>query len=200
MPEEDWSPKTQAIVRYRRENFCLDMQDVADKFGVSREWVRQVCERAGVQTTAAGWGTKDICPKCGEHKNECAVMCRKCRHEAHIVPLTCSFCGKIFERGQSLVLHCITQHNQELFFCNKHCQGMWLATNYGIPPQYTPEQRKEQRRARYAELKKDPVRYAAWLQAARDRYAERMKDPVEAQHIRDLWTAARDRRIAKQQA
>lgn len=69
------------------------MRQIADDYGVSHEWVRIVCDRAGVVPVVA-------CRRCGETFEQRAVqsaaLCPACRDRR------CTICGEGFTRDQLL--------------------------------------------------------------------------------------------------
>jgi hypothetical protein len=122
------SEKSQKIIKYRKENPCLTLTVIADKFELSRERIRQIVDRAGVKTRHIRKQT-DICPECGEHKSFEAILCWECFKRNHNVTLQCFVCEKVFKRHQSDVIKRANTTGQVHFFCSKHCFGVWFGKN-----------------------------------------------------------------------
>lgn len=190
---DSWSTKTYEIILYRKKNPCLDMQAIADHFTklyskpISRERIRQILSRAGERTTSIKYRSGRTCSRCGKPKTPTSSYCRDCFYDLHRVTLICAnpLCGTLFEKYQSYVLRGIRKHDQELFFCSKHCQGMWLAINYGWGAPLTPEEkvrRKEEQKikslAYYYSHKNDPD-YIKRRKNAIQKYAEKRKKRKE---------------------
>ena len=126
---------------------CYTEQKIGDIFGgITRERVRQILKKEGRRTSSTKrdiWAMEHICPRCGKPKKFKAKNCRQCSYELHRVTLACSWCGELFEQYQSQVLHKISVHGQKTFFCNKKCQGKYVADHYGFHSKYTPEEAKQ---------------------------------------------------------
>lgn len=122
------------VAEYRKKHKCVDMQVIADEFGITRERVRQILKRAGLRTTALGYGDaiKYVCPECGGHKCSGSIMCRKCRISMNHVKISCTNCEELIDITISRLIRVINKNGQDLFFCNKHCQGKWLGKTYGV--------------------------------------------------------------------
>lgn len=116
--------------KFRQSNPCLSMAQVGRHFGVSRERVRQDCNRLGIDTVRPGLKAC-ICPECKGPKAHGSKLCENCYHEQHWVTLIC-YCGceQTFSRIQSDFLRSIRK-NQETFFKDRIHFGRWLGTNYG---------------------------------------------------------------------
>ena len=72
------------------------------------------------------------CRNCGkpapEHKCYCCDDCKKKYHEAE---LTCSYCGRKFRTLKHDAESRTRKSKSGLLFCNKVCQGKYIAKHYG---------------------------------------------------------------------
>ena len=80
-----------AVIETRKRNPCATLQQIGDKFGVSRERIRQILEPygfpKGITIRRKVAGHSPICPICGGKKVQNAKFCRSCYHEQHWVTL-----------------------------------------------------------------------------------------------------------------
>ena len=126
-----------SIIATRDRNPCATLQEIGDKYGITRERVRQVLKEAGVQTKHVLRVNHLICPFCGGEKTYNSSRCPTCREAqreaVRLVPLVCDQCGTMFERKQVDVL---TRAKRYGFggpvFCSRRCQGIYTAEHYGI--------------------------------------------------------------------
>jgi len=119
-------------IRARRNNPCATLQRIGDRFGITRERVRQILKEAGKSTVS--WRPTYICQNCGKemlgNNRQVKTFCsKKCWIDYHQVPIECEMCGEIFYVRQSIVLSKHKSHNPR--FCSNTCQGKWLGENYG---------------------------------------------------------------------
>ena len=122
------SEKSQKIVKYRKENPCLTLTVIADKFGLTRERIRQIVSRAGIKTRHLSNSSK-ICPTCNGVKSRQSKQCMSCFKREHNLDLQCFICEGWFKRNQSKVIKRANTTGQVHFFCSKHCFGTWLGKN-----------------------------------------------------------------------
>ena len=141
---------------------CYTEQKIGDEFGgISRERVRQILKKEGRRTSSTKRDIslkRLICPRCNKEKTPKSKFCHQCYHDLHNVFLTCTWCGKLYEVNQSLIIHKINKHNQSIFFCSKKCNGRWVAKNFGFQRKYPPEvtvQRRKDAVKRYQETHKE---------------------------------------------
>jgi hypothetical protein len=137
------------IRKERLDNPCAYSAEIAVKYGVSREYVRQVLSHAGLSTKRLV--QKHACINCGEIKckrigqNFCS---NGCLQEFHKVTLICDYCGKSFQRLLSeayWTLRAVGKGKKKLWFCNKKCNGSYVARHYGFiaHPENTMSRRKK---------------------------------------------------------
>lgn len=129
-------PKTRQrnIVRMRRNNPCATLQEVGDRFGVTRERARQILEQAGEPTVA--YQQTYLCLQCDKDiGRKPRLFCSpECRHNYQHIKIACTYCGQL---GEYLISHLMWHiahgsHGTDLFFCSHICQGRWLGENYGF--------------------------------------------------------------------
>jgi predicted transcriptional regulator len=90
------------------------MQRIADKFGLTRERVRQILKGAGVRTTVTGFGDR--------------------------IEVSCTNCGKLQKRFSKEVIWAINNLQQETFFCDNACKGKWFINYPPNKPKYNHNQ------------------------------------------------------------
>jgi hypothetical protein len=112
---------SQDIVDYRLNNPCLTLQAIGNKFGLSRERVRQLLARANVKTSNYLWDKKTRCIICGKRSSGCHQfrMCRECYTKQHYITLICAMCNKPFEVQQWTILHPDEKRHRK--FCSRQC-------------------------------------------------------------------------------
>jgi len=115
------SKRTLDIIEYRKNNPCLTLQQVADKFGVSRENIRQKCRRSGIESKSLRY-RKKVCPLCKVNNlKRLQVICAECYHKQHNVILICDNCGIEFNRFQTTVIHNLDKDRNKHVFCGRKC-------------------------------------------------------------------------------
>ena len=93
---EDCESKRKSIARMRRRFPCYSLQQIGDKFGISRERVRQILNEMGEETK----GLKRLMPPTVRRCQRCeeeivpikVTYCAKCRYELHNVQIVCDQC------------------------------------------------------------------------------------------------------------
>ena len=129
---------------------CYTEQKIGDEFGgISRERVRQILKKEGRRTSSTKRNTSPerfVCPRCGKEKTSTSKFCHQCFHDLHNAFLTCTWCGKLYEVNQSLIIHKINKHNQNIFFCCKRCNGLWVAKNFGFQRKYPLDEAAKRRK------------------------------------------------------
>lgn len=101
---------------------------LAEKYGVTRERVRQVLKRDGYSVFVQ----PDKGPrKCAECQSEAISQHHKYCIEHNTVPLSCAECGEIFRRKRNSAIHQEARRGEAGPFCNKVCQGRWFGKEHG---------------------------------------------------------------------
>lgn len=126
------------VLVMRQKNPCATLQEIGDRFGVTRERIRQILTENNLPTRHFVQN-QYICLNCRQpfkrpHKGH--LFCSlKCRHDYAYIKIACTWCGKLNEYHAKTMLWKI-QNNPlargKASFCDKHCQGKWLAANYGF--------------------------------------------------------------------
>ena len=80
-----------------------------------------------------GLPTGPKCIRCGEVKHISKDgLCHSCWAETRLVDVSCSWCGQLRKRPARQIVWLTSKAGYQHFFCNKVCQGHWLADNYGF--------------------------------------------------------------------
>jgi len=120
------------IVRTRQNNPCATYQQIGDKYGITRERVRQILSGYDFETgKVVSARIKRTCPLCGGTKASTSKKCSKCRAPKK-VPLACDYCREIFYRDEWMVIYRFNKKGVRFQFCNKTCQGYYVAEHYGF--------------------------------------------------------------------
>lgn len=113
------------IIKERKAIPCATLQQMSDKFGVSRERIRQILKYENLPTRHY---TKHLnCAKCGTRilLNNKSGYCHKCLVEIHRIPLICDECGRLYYRSECQVIH--TAKNKQYRggqFCSNRCRNI----------------------------------------------------------------------------
>lgn len=132
--------KTPEITEYMQRHYpCQaiphgDLTAIGEKFGVTRERVRQIANKIGI-TGRLSRVTVTVCSSCGKplrHPNTKGI-CKDCRW----VELPCGNCEQPVRRlASSLASRFGTSTNYGTYmgrvFCNRKCLGSWCAKNHGF--------------------------------------------------------------------
>lgn len=128
------------VLNTKLRNPCATLQQIGDKYGLSRERIRQILEPYNLPAGRSIRGLYSrTCPSCGGEKNEGAKICSKCLRRngyARLIPIACEVCGKIVYRSEKNVIWKIKNKKQEHFWCSNKCKGRWLGNNYHPQPKY----------------------------------------------------------------
>jgi len=121
----------------RWTNPCATLQDMGDHFGVTKERIRQVLNELDLPTRHYSEKKMVGCMKCGNSflakkgKEFCSI---KCRQDYNSVMVSCNQCGKMVKKRVSDIV--LTENRLKIgykgnSFCDKKCQGFWLAEKHG---------------------------------------------------------------------
>ena len=147
---QPFSNKSYAMALYRLDNPCATLQKIGDKFGVSREAVRQVLNRLEVPTKHQV--QRYICLNCGQVISKPlvnGVPPKFCNRACYVewegknhIPLHCANCGVLFYRRYSEVMGRARnpRYKTDNTFCSKQCQGSYAGKKYGFTKH--PENRR----------------------------------------------------------
>jgi len=125
------SPLWASVKKTREANRCATLQQIGDKYGVTKERVRQILSREQLPTRAIIERKIVYCLHCGKETPNLKFCSHECQQAYHSVEAVCSQCGRMFSLRQSELI-ARTKHNTTgLLFCSKQCYGKWFGTNYG---------------------------------------------------------------------
>lgn len=124
------------LIRIRTNNPCATLQQIGDKYGVTREAIRQRLNKIGIETKAMPIPKPQYeCLNCGILTYRRTGFCSKvCRHQYSYIKTECVVCGNIFTQNARYLIWAIKHYNAPIrgHFCSKQCFGKWLATNHGF--------------------------------------------------------------------
>ncbi len=139
------------VTAERIKNSCATLREIGDKFGISRERVRQILAEENLPTVSLR--KRFLCNYCGKViRKQNKLFCNtKCFHEYTQVTLTCDYCGESFNRGMARVRGILRptftrqKGHSVMFFCNNICKGKYAGANYGFMahPENAGKGRKE---------------------------------------------------------
>ena len=137
--------------------FYWTLEDVGDRFGITRERVRQIGSKAGLPSRTQVWRQeqqriRNNAPDClilhcnnpvkivtvhGSSRIGYSATGRCVDHGRDVVLITCAFCGKVTERESYVVKqgdrpNKVRRKPQEQWFCNKICQGKYIGEHHGF--------------------------------------------------------------------
>jgi len=126
--------KKSKIISLKKRNPKRTLESIGNEIGVSREYIRQVLQEAGVES-----GKEQ--PSC----YECSTLlypskarpyidlktghkyCRTCRHNMVWGTYSCKNCGVEVVRRKRDILRATPKY----IFCTKTCQGQYIGKTYG---------------------------------------------------------------------
>ena len=115
----------QDIINSRLHNPCATLQQIGDKYGITRERVRQILESENLNTTH--WKQKYKCLQCGEiiERSRSKSFCSKdCQYNYSYPLIECCICKKLVRRNQGQLYRHDRQNKH--YFCSKKCKGTWF--------------------------------------------------------------------------
>ncbi len=121
----------ESVCATRKRNPCATLEEIGQKYNVSRERIRQVLSKHGLSTKALV--IKSACMNCNKVIYKSQKFCsRECQHEYARIPVACQQCGKIFKRYQSEITYRFRENSEHRFFCSRKCLGGWVGVRYGF--------------------------------------------------------------------
>lgn len=133
------------VLNMRRLNACATLVEIGEKYGVSRERVRQILASEGKETHHYVKGRTFICNNCGvsyqthtkrgEKGHYSKLYCQGCKGKVtRKIPVSCDVCGTITYRYAAHILNKQTVNGKvrERFFCGSRCKGLWVGEHYGF--------------------------------------------------------------------
>ena len=120
-----------AVAQIRASNPLARQAEIAREINYSGERVRQILKELGLPAKPP----LKVCVDCGKRVDSRTKRCRPCYHQYILknswVELPCHTCKAMFPRRKSDFKRSV-KNRQRLFFCSKHCLGVWVAVNYGF--------------------------------------------------------------------
>lgn len=117
--------RTQDIVSMRIKNPCATLKQIGDKFGITRERVRQILNKNKLDTHHLCY-PKHRCNNCGKPTNHKLFCSKKCKLEFSKATLICDQCGITFERRVYNMKGNIIRNHSKNTFCSRRCLGLWM--------------------------------------------------------------------------
>lgn len=116
------------------------LTEVGKKFGVTREYVRQIANAMGMGRL---YKESRVCLECGGEKAAASQLCQSCYQASRKVTLPCNNCGAPVTRSAAALVRRIakdittsTPHGSATYsgdvYCNRRCFGRWLAREHGF--------------------------------------------------------------------
>jgi hypothetical protein len=102
------------IVNYRLRNPRATLEEIGNKYGLTRERIRQILSISKVPT-------RRVYDK----------VIRVQKRKASVISVKCEACGGTITRRMSEFRHFADRHYQGHYFCNNKCKGKWTGTRYG---------------------------------------------------------------------
>ena len=121
----------QGVKKTREANPCATLQQIGDKYGVTREWVRQILSQEGLPTAAIIEKHLIYCLNCGKETSTPKFCNLDCFSAYHHIEVVCSQCDKLFPLRRSTLIAHVKRNTSGLLFCSMRCQGKWASKNYG---------------------------------------------------------------------
>jgi len=123
-----------SIITRKKTHPKKTLESIGEETGVSREYVRQVLQEAGVESGKV----QPSCHECGTFLYPSKVRpyvdlktghryCRTCRYGMVWGTYSCKNCKKDVIRRKRDILRA----NPKYVFCDKTCQGQYIGKNYG---------------------------------------------------------------------
>ena len=130
---------SQAVSESRIKNPCRSYADLARELGISKQRVHQIVVRLQLPRKLKlkdRFKDRFSCSECGQSRPNAkkAGYCTSCRHEKSIVPVSCSFCGKLFSMSKSQLLGRVKRYKG--LHCSQRCNKLhyFYGTPDNIPP------------------------------------------------------------------
>ena len=159
--------KKNKIISLKKRNPKRTLESIGNEIGVSREYIRQVLQEAGVESGKE----QPSCYECGTLHYPSKARpytdlktghrhCRTCRHNMVWGTYSCKNCGVEVGRRKRDILRASPKY----VFCCKTCQGQYIGKTYGKGAT------KEAIKADLGELLQEPV---SWSQNLRNEENEK---------------------------
>lgn len=138
------------VIELKNDNRFITQVEIGNEVGVSRERVRQILNKVGLNNASEIREKKKrerTCAYCGNprSRNNHKYCSRACACKAHRVDVTCEECGSTVNRTLSETKVYENYRNRHKhFFCDRVCFGKWVGKNYGFGtyPEHTGRTRK----------------------------------------------------------
>ncbi len=118
--------------RIRKANACATLQEIGDRIGVSREYVRRLLKAQSLETKGYVAHSEYYCMACGKITHRKLFCCDACRYEFYHPWVECTQCHKLFRRSVHDLIH-TANHPKSVhagYFCNDSCFGKYIVEHH----------------------------------------------------------------------
>ena len=133
-----------AIIKLRKENPLMNLVQIGQEVGTSKQYVHKILKRAGLATSVPRPRKFHACKECDEiifnTMSRNSFCSDNCHYKYYQIEVACSFCHMPFMRSRGSI---VQSHRRKFdkIYCSVSCKRR------GLKEIDTPEARKSQGRA-----------------------------------------------------